>query len=59
MRRCTGLSPSARIGQRPVHDRAQRIGEVALADRAAERLGHEEARAVLAQVSSVSAMAPI
>ena len=34
------LQPVARIGQSPVHDGGQRIGQVAFANRAAQRFGH-------------------
>jgi hypothetical protein len=35
-----GFQPVARIGQRTVHDRAERIGQVPVADGTAQRFGH-------------------
>ena len=37
-----GLQAVAGVGQRPVHDRRQRIGQVALAERPVERLGGDQ-----------------
>ena len=48
------FSPSRGIGQRPVHDRRQRIGQVAVAERAGQGLGNQAAGRDIGVVGLIS-----